>query len=327
MTKTGNLVHERPNIEQYRGVYISMDELVALRGANVELDLRGKRKAMASMAGMHRSSFRGRGIDFDEVRMYQPGDDVRNIDWRVTARTGRTHTKLFREERERPVYLVVDQRQPMFFGSQNAFKSVVAARVAAYFAWATREHGDRIGGFLFNDSEVQEIRPKPGKRGIQNFFRALVQFNQHLEASAQQRPSTRQSFISALQGLNHVVRPGSLVVIISDFLNHDDIAQQHLSLLCGHNDVIAVQVFDPMEKQLPPPGVYGFTDGQSSVRLNTTPRELRRDYALRFVERQSALRDQFNRVAVPLIEISTADSVVERLRATLGLRAARGVKS
>ncbi|MBA56046.1 MAG: DUF58 domain-containing protein [Pseudomonadales bacterium] len=327
MAKASMLVRERDNIEQYRGIYISMDELVALRGAHVELDLRGRKKAMAAMAGMHRSSFRGRGIDFDEVRIYQAGDDVRNIDWRVTARTGRTHTKLFREERERPVYLVVDQRQPMFFGSQNAFKSVVAARVAAYFAWAARSHGDRIGGFLFNDTEVQELRPKDGKRGIQNFFRTLVQFNQGLEAKNLNRRSSRQSFINALQGLNHVVRPGSLVVLISDFLNYDDITQQHMSLLCGHNDVIAVQIFDPMEKQLPPSGVYGFTDGQRNVRLNTAPHQLRKDYALRFVERQSALKDQLTRIAVPLIEISTAESVSERLKATLGLRTAKGVNA
>ena len=327
MATPTNLVRERDNIANYRGVYISMDELVMLRGAQVELDLRGRKKAMASMAGLHRSSFRGRGIDFDEVRIYQPGDDVRNIDWRVTARTGRAHTKLFREERERPVYLVVDQRQAMFFGSQNAFKSVVAARTAAYFAWAVRSHGDRIGGFLFNDEEVQEVRPKEGKRGIQNFFRILLQFNQSLDAGQGLRRSSRQRFINALQGLNHVVRPGSLVVIISDFLNYDDITQQHMSLLCGHNDVIAVQVVDPMEKHLPPSGVYGFTDGQRNVRLNTGPHQLRKDYALRFVERQSELKDQLTRIAVPLIEISTADSVAERLRATLGLRTAKGARA
>lgn len=326
MATSGNLVQERENIADYRGVYISMDELVSLRGAGLELDLRGKKKAMAAMAGMHRSTFRGRGIDFDEVRIYQPGDDVRNIDWRVTARTGRTHTKLFREERERPVYLVVDQRQPMFFGSQNAFKSVVAARVAAYFAWATRTHGDRIGGFLFNDNDVQEVRPKDGKRGIQNFFRMLIQFNQALDAGNHSHRTSRQSFISALQGLNHVVRPGSLVVIISDFLDYDDITQQHMSLLCGHNDVIALQIFDPMEKHLPAAGVYGFTDGQRNVRLNTAPHSLRKDYALRFVERQSVLKDQLTRIAVPLIEISTGDSVPERLRATLGMRTGKGVR-
>ena len=115
-------LQERKDIQALRGVYASMDELIGLRGANLQLALSGRRNALAAMAGAHRSAFRGRGIDFDEARIYQPGDDVRNIDWRVTARTGRTYTKLFREERERPVYIVVDQRASMFFGTQNAFK-------------------------------------------------------------------------------------------------------------------------------------------------------------------------------------------------------------
>jgi uncharacterized protein (DUF58 family) len=325
MATPSRVVKERQDIDNYRGIYVSMNELVALRAAELELDLRGKKKALAAMAGLHRSAFRGRGIDFDEVRIYQPGDDVRNIDWRVTARTGRAHTKLFREERERPVYLVVDQRQSMFFGTQNAFKSVMAARIAAHFAWATRSHGDRIGGFLFNDDNVQQVRPRDGKRGIQNFFRTLLQFNQSLDASQNNKSVSRQSFIQALVGLNQVVRPGSLLVIISDFLHYDDITQQHMSLLCGHNDVIAIQVFDPMEKQLPPSGVYGFTDGNRNVRLNTAPHQLRKDYALRFVERQSELRNQLIKIGVPLLEISTADSITERLKQSLGLRSAAGV--
>ncbi len=320
------VIHERDDIAKYRGVYVSMDELVALRAADLQLELKGKRKALASMAGAHRSSFRGRGIDFDEVRIYQPGDDVRNIDWRVTARTGKAHTKLFHEERERPVYLVVDQRQAMFFGSKNAFKSVVAARIAACLAWATRSHGDRIGGFLFNDTEVQEARPRDGKRGIQNLFRILLQFNQALDSQARVKNASRQSFIQALQELNHVVRPGSLLIVISDFLHYDDISQQHMNLLSRHNDIIAIQVYDPMEKQLPPPGTYGFTDGSRNVRINTAPHGLRKNYSLRFVERQSMLRDQLTALAIPLIEISTADSITERLRLTLGLKASSGLK-
>lgn len=320
------VVREREDLTQYQGIYVSMNELVALRGADLKLDLKGNRKALASMAGGHRSAFRGRGIDFDEVRIYQPGDDVRNIDWRVTARSGTPHTKLFREERERPVYLVVDQRQPMFFGSKNAFKSVVAARVAACLAWATRASGDRIGGFLFNDRDVQEVRPKDGKRGIQNFFRILLQFNQALELNGNQEPGSRQSFIQALQELNHVVRPGSLLIIISDFCHYDDISQQHMNLLSRHNDILAVQVYDNMEKQLPPPGVYGFSDGKHNLRLNTAPHELRKAYALAFVERQNQLKDMLSQLAIPLLEINTEDDIQQRLVYSLGFKANRGLK-
>lgn len=327
MVIASKMLQERPDIARYRGVYVSMDELVALQAADLRLDLRGKRKALTAIAGQHRSSFRGRGIDFDEVRIYQPGDDVRNIDWRVTARTGRTHTKLFREERERPVYLVVDQRESMFFGTQKAFKSVVAARTAALLAWASRTHGDRIGGFLFNDSDVQEIRPKEGKKGIQTFFRLLIQFNQSLDGQGNGKEFSRQSITQALSGLNQVVRPGSLIFLISDFQHYDDITQQHLTLCSRHNDMIAIQIQDLMERQLPPPGAYGFTDGIHSVRIDTSARTLRKDYALRYVERQTRLRDQLGSIGVPLIEIGTQDVITERLRAALGLKSAAGLKS
>lgn len=320
------MLQERPDIGRYRGVYVSMDELVALQAADLDLDLRGRRKALSAVAGQNRSSFRGRGIDFDEVRIYQPGDDVRNIDWRVTARTGKVHTKLFREERERPVYLVVDQRESMFFGTQKAFKSVVAARAASLLAWASRAHGDRVGGFLFNDREVQELRPKEGKKGIQTFFRMLIQFNQALEGKFDPRQTSRQSITQALSGLNQVVRPGSLIFLISDFQHFDDITLQHLSLCSRHSDLIAIQVQDLMEKQLPPPGTYGFSDGINSLRLNTAARNVRKDYALRYVERQTRLRDQLSSIAVPLIEIGTHEVVADKLRAALGLKASAGLK-
>lgn len=321
MPNVSKLLHEREDIARCRGVYVSMDELVALQSADLRLDLRGRRKALTALAGLHHSSFRGRGIDFDEVRIYQPGDDVRNIDWRVTARTGRPHTKLFREERERPVYLVVDQRESLFFGSQNAFKSVVAARTAALLAWAARAHGDRVGGFLFNDHEVQELRPKEGKKGIQNFFRLLVQFNQALDGQRQRLEFTRHALTQTLRHLNQVVRPGSLIFLISDFRHFDTEALQHLTLCARHNDLVAIQVQDLLEKQLPPPGTYGFTNGLHQVRIDTATRNLRKDYALNHVERQNELRERLAGIAVPLLEIATADILSDRLCQGLGLKA------
>ena len=327
MANVSKMLHEREDIARYHGVYVSMDELVALQANDLRLDLRGKRKAVTAMAGQHRSSFRGRGIDFDEVRVYQPGDDVRNIDWRVTARTGRAHTKLFREERERPVYLVVDQRESLFFGSQNAFKSVVAARTAALLAWASRVHGDRVGGFLFNDHEVQELRPKEGKKGIQNFFRLLIQFNQALDGQRTRLEFTRHAMTQAMSHLNQVVRPGSLVFLISDFHHFEPDTLQHLTLCARHNDLVGIQIQDPLEKQLPHSGAYGFTDGMRNVRTDTSVRNVRKDYALNYVERQTQLREQLSSIGVPLIEIDTGDLITDRLRAALGLKAGMGLRS
>lgn len=319
------LLREREDIAQYLGVYVSMEELVMLQSSHATLDLSGKRKALAAMTGAHRSAFRGRGIDFDEVRIYNPGDDVRTIDWRVTARTGITHTKLFREERERPIYLVVDQSHSMFFGTRHAFKSVVAARAAAKLAWAAREHGDRVGGFLFNDEVMHEIRPKEGKRGIQQFLRLLIQFNQSLNNIQPENPS-RGAISTALTGLNQVIKPGSLVFVISDFKNFDDITLQHLSIVSRHSDMVALFVYDPMEEHLPPPGEYGFTDGSRSVNVQTSNREVRKNYRKRFLQHQLRLRDQLSSIAIPTIELSTEDDINLMLGEKLGVRG-RGPKA
>lgn len=322
--KTSGVLKERDNAHRFPGIYVTMEELVGLANAHCQLDLTAQRRALAAMAGSHRSAFRGRGIDFDEVRIYNPGDDVRSIDWRVTARTGRTHTKVFREERERPVYLLVDQRQSMFFGSRNAMKSVVAAQVAALLAWATREQGDRLGALLFNDEHSHEVRPKEGKRGIQAFFRILVQFNQWLGPDQPAARATRQPISKALESLAHVVRPGSLVFLISDFQHFDDICLQQLSMVKRHSDVIALAIHDPLEKQLPPSGSYGFSDGDRSVRVDTTDKQFRKRFSLRFLQQQTDLREQLNSLGVALVDISTDSNLPDTLHRALGFRSRRG---
>ena len=142
-----------------KGIRLTIDELLALRREALALDLSSNYRVSSTLAGGYRSKFRGRGMDFDEVRLYQPGDDIRNIDWRVTARTGKPHTKLFREERERPLFLLLDQSKHLFFGSRVAFKSVIAARAASLLIWASITAGSRIGAVLFDDSGHLEHRP------------------------------------------------------------------------------------------------------------------------------------------------------------------------
>lgn len=314
-----NVFQERTDIANFKGVYVSLSELVAIQSQHCTFNLKSKRKAGNAMAGSHLSHFRGRGVDFDEVRIYQPGDDVRNIDWRVTARTGHTHTKIFREERERPIYIVVDQSRALFFGSQRAFKSVAAAETAAYLAWGSRTHNDRIGGFLFNDSDIQEIRPKEGKQGIQNFLRLLVEFNQKLSNGGNLTPSA-EPLLKTLESVRRVVRPGSLVFVISDFRHMNASIQQQFSLIARHSDVVAINVSDPMEQKLPPPGNYGFTDGIQALNINTQSRELRKRYGLKYIEHNALLEDQLLGVGVPIIQLSTADNVADVLQLALGLQ-------
>lgn len=307
----------------YSGPYTSLKNLVALRRENCQLDLAAHSQALAAMAGAHRSPFRGRGIDFDEARLYQPGDEVRNIDWRVTARTGEPHTKVFREERERPVYILVDQRQSMFFGSQVTFKSVVAANSAAWLAWAAMDNHDRVGGLIFSDEAHQEYRPKGGKQGVLQVIQGLNTFNSALSL---QQPSTagrgqdNNTFENALATLYRLIRPGSLVFIISDFYGFSDKTKQNLKKVSHHNDVIALFVSDPLESKAPPPGDYTFGNGEERLHLSTNSKTLRKAYEARFNSRKEHLENTLRPYAIPLLALSTHSNYFDQIRDVLGPR-------
>ena len=154
-------------------VHASSDELVRCRLQARDLRLDSRLSARSAITGVHASRFRGRGMDYQESRVYQSGDDIRSMDWRVTARTGRAHVKLYQEERERPVVVMVDLGPGMFFATRGAFKSVIAARAAALIGWAAIQNGDRIGALLFNGGH-HEIRPQGGQRGVLRLIRELV---------------------------------------------------------------------------------------------------------------------------------------------------------
>jgi len=322
---------------QNNGVTTSIEELVRLRLDTKGFDFQSNRKALASMIGGYKSSFRGRGIDFDEVRLYQPGDEVRSIDWRVTARRGKPHTKVFREERERPIYIVLDQRKSLFFGSKVAFKSVVAARAAALLAWASKENGDRVGGFLFSETRHLELKPREGKSGVLRYLNSVVDYNQALAEPATNTHSantnslntsttskgnipngnTPNTMASSLLALNRVVRPGSLVFLISDYYDLEDDAKRQLQVLNRHNDVVGILVYDPLEKTAPPPGTYQFSDGDQLFGINTQFKNSRAQYEAIFNQRLHDIREQMAQMGCPLIDLSTEQDLTETLRDNL----------
>src|SRR5690606_436223 len=176
--------HSTLNVDQdkyrCRGAFVTLQQLFDQRHVAHNLELDYNSRTRLGMTGAHISKIRGRGVDFEEHRAYQPGDDIRTIDWRVTARTGRPFTKVFREERERPVIIGIDQSASMYFGSQVAFKSVVAAEAAAIICWTTVDNGDRVGGVVFNESEQDLIKPRRGKRSALRLLNALSENNQRL---------------------------------------------------------------------------------------------------------------------------------------------------
>lgn len=251
-------------------VHVSVADLVRWRARANKLPSQRQFRARAALAGQHQSRFRGRGVDYLESRHYLPGDDIRNMDWRVTARTGRAHTKVFQEERERPVVLVVDCNPSMYFATQGVLKSVMAAHLAALFAWSTVRSGDRIGGFVFGGDVHHEIEPAGGRRGVMRLLKPLTEWlNPKLNTSqrpmAAHQPSgnfaSGENLASALGRLRRVARPGTMVVILSDFLHQDDGLEKQLSRLRQHNDVLACQILDPVEAQGLPVGSYPVSDG------------------------------------------------------------------
>jgi len=259
------------------GINLSIKELLEYRGRSALLDLSAKSQIKSHMAGTLVAKTKGRGMEFDEARHYQIGDDIRAIDWRVTARTGKTHTKIYREERERPVFLLVDLNHQQYFGSQLLLKSVQVCHLASLLAWSAIANGDRIGALLFNDFEHRELKPRNRHHGALAVIEYLVKIhNQGLDyfKQNQQKP---QAFEQACLRLRRVVKPGSLVFVLSDFTNLTDKAIKQLQLLSRHNEIIGCQITDPLELTLPSQlqGALAVTDGQerSEFLLNKARRQ------------------------------------------------------
>ncbi len=231
-----------------KGVYIDLATLLQTRHRAKKLKLFARRPAKSLLLGETRSRFRGRGMEFEEVRHYQPGDDIRSIDWRVSARTGKTHTKLYSEERERPVYLIIDQRNSMFFGSTYRFKSVFAAEIAAYLAWAALLSSDRIGAQIFNDTDTFDIKARRNRQAVLKMLHNIHHCNQLLPKPPEK---TAVSLSAVLEQSRRIVRPGSSLFIISDCHDLNDEAAKQLRLLRQHNDISIIQVSDPLEEAFP----------------------------------------------------------------------------
>ncbi|MFI3155280.1 MAG: DUF58 domain-containing protein [Methylococcaceae bacterium] len=298
----------------------------------------------AGQSGGYVSRFKGRGMEFEEARIYQPGDDIRSIDWRVTARTGKTHTKVFREERERPVFISLDNRPAMHFATRGVFKSVLAAKLAGLLAWAAQHHGDRIGGQIFTNTVCRELKPQNGKHAVLRLLNAIVckdDLTRPVSESATQAASTI-TLEQVLSRLMQHARPGSLVYIISDFRGINDQVESYLAKLSRHCEVVLIFVYDPLESHLPEKGRYRFiardgvyaagqsgtgaaiardgvyaagqTDDKRDVVIDTGDRQRLLKYQRHFAERLDQLEQIAKKMGLGFIQCSTTDDPIQRLR-------------
>jgi uncharacterized protein (DUF58 family) len=297
------------------GIRTSLAELIGMRHHVHEVQIFSTPARRSPLVGLHHSKLRGRGIDFDQVRAYQPGDDVRTIDWRVTARTGKAHTKIFHEERERPIFIIVEQSRRLFFGSGLAFKSVIAAHAASLLAWSALEHNDRIGGLVFSDNEHHEVRPRRSKQSLLQLLNWTVRANQNLSADGIVNP--RDSFSLALRRAREVLRPGSLVVVLCDERALGDTAEQQLSLLARHTDLLLMPVSDQLDHTLPAAGLLRFADRHTQLEIDTEDADLRLGYAALGEARQARWQRMALKLGVMLMPLHTRGDIVEQLRELL----------
>ncbi len=298
--------------------YASLKDLISLQSYAGKIDLNRKLAATARLAGNHHSRFRGRGMDYQESRFYQPGDDIRNMDWRVTARTGKPHTKLYEDERERPVFLLVDLSPQMFFASRGSLKSVIAAKTSALIGWAAATRGDRIGGILLNHN-YHELRPKTGHHGVLQLIHALAQYADPFTGFTEQESSS-SNLSDALERIKRIARPGSQIFLISDFFSLNNRDGKILMQLHQHNDLIAMQIRDELEQTPPPAGEYVVTDGKQDAVINTRSSLGRESYHQFFATQQQVIEKLFSQYSIPLLHLATTDNIATVIQASFGKR-------
>ena len=270
-----------------------------------------KQKVRSFLGGKHASKLRGRGLDFEEVRMYVAGDDIRNIDWKVTARTQKTHSRVYSEEKEKPALIVVDQSKSMFFGSQKRTKSVVAAELAALAAFRVLKEGDRVGGVVFADQGVDIIFPKRDRRNILRFLEKIVERNHELEKSSPL--NFEEALKEIILKIWNMVTHDFLIMIISDFHRYSPEVIKFISSLAQHNDVILAKVFDPMERDIPTEKVIA-GDGEKQIVMDGENKRLRQKFREGFDQDYTSFETQMKKHRIPLMLFDTITSVDEQLK-------------
>ena len=301
-------------------IYADLNELRRLKYAAKGFSFTPNQPANSALSGKNVSKLRGRGLNFEELRHYRPGDDIRAMDWKVTQRTGKPHIKVFTEERERNVYLAIDQRMTMFFGSSNKMKSVIAAELAALIAWQISDSGDRIGAVIYNDQQTKVIPAKRGKQHVVTLLSEVLKKNHELsiDKSAQVNANDSESFNKMLATLNKVSSHNGLIILIGDGHGFNDKSTDFIKQLRQHNEVIACHVFDPLEQTLPEMSQMIVSDGVQQIQFSSDNKHVQKSYQDEITRQLESYVNAAKKYRIPLIEIDTITPVEQQLRKALG---------
>jgi uncharacterized protein (DUF58 family) len=270
-------------------------------------------------AGCHASRLRGRGLNFEEIRRYLAGDDIRNMDWHVSTRTRQPHVRVYTEEHDRPVLLIIDQWQSMFFGSRRAMKSVVAAEAAALAAWPVLQAGDRVGACVFDDQDMVGIPPQRSEQQVMRILETVVEKIHALrvDPGCQANPAILNR---VLERTTRVALHDYLVCLIGDAIGADAESVRHITLISAHNDALVAFIYDPLEAALPDAGRLVMAEGASQLEVDTSDRGLRERYRREFEQRLGRIQELSRQREIPVLPLNTEDPVETELRALLWAR-------
>lgn len=293
----------------------TIDDLVRLQFEARGFSWLPRQPVHSLLSGRHTSRLRGRGLTFEELRDYRPGDDIRTMDWKATARLRKPHVRVYTEERERPVLLVVDQRTSMFFGSARTTKATAAAEFAALGAWRSLDVGDRVGAIIFGEDEICQIRPHRSRENVLRICHELVRFGKGLRSGG--GPANGEMLNEALKRTAATAKHDFLVVLVTDYHGDDQRTQKLATQIASHNDVLAALVYDPLGIAFPVESELAAFDGEYNRSFRTGGR-FDADYRAQFENRARLVRERLKAIRIPVLPICTHEPVIEQLRSAIG---------
>lgn len=303
------------------GAYVELQSLINLQYKARGFSLLPRQPIHSLLSGRHSSRMRGRGLDFEELRGYLPGDDIRTMDWRVTARTQKPFVRVFTEERDRPALVALDQRINMFFGSSLSMKSVTAAEIATLAAWRVFHQDDRVGALIFNDSQIKEIKPHRSRSTIMRILEESTEQNHCLSASSPVR-SNSGMINEVLRSISRIASHDFTIFLISDFDGANDETDHLLLRLAQHNDLIAALIYDSLDVKLPVSGDLVVSNGELQVELQFGRESIRKNLLSVSDQRIRHVLSWQKKWDIPVLPISTAEDPAIQVRHLLGHAAA-----
>lgn len=291
-------------------ISVTLEELMQLSSYCRAFSLSALR-IKKQLSGNQLSPLLGRGMEFVGSRRYQIHDDIRHIDWKTTARSGKTHTKLFSEEKEREVILCGDLSASMFFATQGVFKSVQAALIMSHLGWSAVKAGHRLGGVIFNDIKHEEYRPVRGQRGILPFLQGLVDGTMRCPNALE---SSAIKMNQAIEELERVASPGSLIVVVSDFRHFTADVRDRFTQLGRQSDLFLCMISDPLERNWPKQGSFSVGFGDKFLQLNVSAKKNMEDYHRQFIQRRENVKSLMNFGRIHFMECSTDQDCLEVLK-------------